>query len=83
MDFLTVISYILAVVETASLIGALVYFTRAMHENKLKRKTKGKKGARSGEEIDRTIASYKRAAGIFLFVYLVLNLFRNFGGVFK
>ena len=80
MDFLTVLSYVLAVVETATLLGALVFATRAMHENKLKRK-QGKKGAKSAEEIDQNVGGYKRIAGIFLFVYLILNVLRNFGGI--
>lgn len=82
MDFLTVLSYVLAVVETAALLGALIFATRAMHENKLKRR-QGKKGAKSTDEIDKTVARYKRTAGIFLAVYLVLNVLRNYSGIFK
>ena len=82
MDFLTVLSYVLAVVETAALLGVLIFATRAMHENKLKRK-QGKKGAKSTDEIDKTVARYKRTAGIFLAVYLVLNVLRNYSGIFK
>lgn len=82
MDFLTVLSYVLAVVETAALLGALIFATRAMHENKLKRR-QGKKGAKSTDEIDKTVARYKRIAGIFLAVYLVLNVLRNYSGIFK
>ena len=81
MDFLTVLSYVLAVVETAALLGALVFATRAMHENKLKRK-QGKKGAKSSEEIDQNVGRYKRTAGIFLFGYLILNVLRNYSGIF-
>ena len=83
MDFMTVLTYIAAVVETAALAGALIFATRAMHENKLKKTQKGKKGAKSGEEIDKAIAVYKRYAGIFIFVYLVLNVIRNYSGIFK
>lgn len=83
MDFLTALSYVLAVVETVALLGALVFITRAMHENKLKRTRQGKKGAKSSEEIDKTVARYKRTAGIFLFVYLILNVLRNYSGIFK
>ena len=82
MDFLTVLSYVLAVVETAALLGALVFATRAMHENKLKRK-QGKKGGKNSEEIDKTVGRYKRTAGIFLFVYLILNVLRNYSGIFQ
>ncbi len=32
MDFLTALSYLLAIVETGSLIAALIYVTRAMYE---------------------------------------------------
>jgi hypothetical protein len=38
---------------------------------------------KSGEEIDKAIAVYKRYAGIFIFVYLVLNVIRNYSGIFK
>lgn len=83
MDFLTVLSYVLAVVETAALIGALVFITRAMHENKVKQTRQGKKGAKSSDEIDKNVATYKRNALIFFAVYLILNVFRNYSGVFK
>ena len=81
MNFETVLSYVLAVFETVALVGALVFIARAMHENKLKRTQKGKKGAKSNDEIDKTVAAYKRNALIFFFVYLLLNVFRNYGGV--
>ena len=83
MDFLTVLSYVLAVVETAALIGALVFVTRAMHENKLKRTQQGRKGAKSFDEIDKNIAAFKRNALILFSIYLMLNFLRNFSGVFK
>jgi hypothetical protein len=83
MDFLTILSYVLAVVETAALLGALVFATRAMHENKLKRKHQGKKGAKSADEVDKNIAVYKRNATIFLMIYLALNVFRNYSGIFQ
>ena len=82
MDFLTILSYIFAVVETAALIFALVYITRAMHERKIKRTTQGKKGAKSNDEIEKAVAVYKRNAAVFVFVYLVLNAIRNFSGIF-
>ena len=82
MDFQTILSYIFAVVETAALIFALVYITRAMHERKIKRTTQGKKGAKSNDEIEKAVAVYKRNATVFFFVYLVLNVVRNFSGIF-
>jgi hypothetical protein len=83
MDFLTILSYVLAVVETAALLGVLVFVTRAMHENKIKRTRQGKKGAKSNDEVEKNVAVYKRNALIFLLVYLVLNVFRNFSGIFE
>lgn len=83
MDFLTVVMYVLAVVETAALVGALVYATRAMHEIKIKRKTQGKKGAKSNDEIEKSVAVYKRNAVIFIAIYLVLNVIRNYSGIFE
>ena len=83
MDFLTILSYVLAVVETAALLGVLVFVTRAMQENKIKRTRQGKKGAKSNDEVEKNVAVYKRNALIFLLVYLVLNVFRNFSGIFE
>lgn len=83
MDFLTILSYVLAVVETAALLGVLVFVTRAMHENKIKRTRQGKKGAKSNDEVEKNVAVYKRNALIFLLVYLVLNVFRNYSGIFQ
>lgn len=82
MDFLTILKYVLAVVETAALIGALVFAARALHENKNK-KNEGKKGAKSKETIERNVSVYKRNAGIFFFAYLILNVFRNYSGLFQ
>lgn len=82
MDFLTLLSYFLAIVETAALIGTLVYVTRAMHEKKLLRATQGKKGAVSKEQVDQTVKLHYRNAGIFFTVYIVLNFIRNFSGIF-
>ena len=83
MDFLTILSYVLAVVETAALLGVLVFVTRAMHENKNKRTRQGKKGAKSNDEVEKNVAVYKRNALIFLLIYLVLNVFRNYSGIFQ
>lgn len=38
MDFLTILSYVLAVVETTALLMALMFLTRAMKEKKAQRK---------------------------------------------
>ena len=83
MNFLTVVSYVLALVETAALIGSLVFSARSIHENKSKRKTRGKKGNRSTDEYDRNIARYKRNAAFFFLVYLLLNVLRNYSGLLK
>lgn len=63
MDFITVITYMAAIVETAALLGALVFATRAMKEKK-------------NEPAKKTAM---KKAGIFLLVYLVLNILRNSG----
>ena len=63
MDFLTALTYVAAIVETAALLGALVFATRAMKE---KKDQPAKKSA-------------MKKAGIFLLVYLVLNVLRNSG----
>lgn len=63
MDFLTVITYVAAIVETAALLGALVFATRAMKAEKASQEKKDQ----------------MKKAGIFLFVYLVLNFLRNNG----
>ena len=74
MDWMKVLYYAVAVIETAALLGALIFATRAMHENKLKRK-QGKKGAKSTDEIDKTVSRYKRIAGIFLVIYLLQRIY--------
>ena len=60
MDFLTVLKYVLAIVETGALIGALVFSAKGMkeHKNKELRKALLTKG------------------GIFFVVYVVLNMIR-------
>ena len=82
MNFLTILSYILAVVETCALIGSLICVTRALQERKLTRTKRGKKGAKSSELSRKTIAGYYRNAGIFLAVYLILNVLRRHSGLF-
>ena len=83
MDFLTILSYVLAVVETASLIAALVYATRAMHEKKIKRTKQGKKGGKSSEIIEKAVALYYRNACLFFMIYLILNFVRRYSGLFE
>lgn len=60
MDFLTVLKYLLAVVETGALIGALVLSAKGMreHRNKDTRKT------------------LLTQAAIYFIVYIVLNMVR-------
>ena len=83
MDFLTLLSYVLAIVETGALIATLVYVTKAMHEKKAMRTKQGKKGGKSGEVSKSLISGYYRNAGIFFFVYLALNILRRFSGIFE
>lgn len=71
MDFLTILSYVLAVVETTALLMALMFLTRAMKEKKAQRKSKKK-----NVPVDNS--NYKKAA-VFGLVYLVLNVIRNAG----
>ena len=82
MDFLTLLSYILAIVETGALIATLVYVTKAMHEKKNVRTKQGKKGGKSSDISQALIKGYYRNAGIFLFVYLLLNALRLYSGIF-
>lgn len=71
MDFLTILTYVLAVVETTALLMALVFLARALKEKKAQRKSKKK-----NVPVDK--ANYVRA-GIFGLIYLVLNVIRNAG----
>ena len=82
MDFLTILSYVLAVVETGALIGALIYVTRALQEKKIQRTRKGKKGGKSEELVQKTVRVYLRNAGISFVIYLVLNYIRRHSGLF-
>jgi hypothetical protein len=83
MDFLTILSYVLAVVETGALIGTMIYITRIMQEKKLQRTKRGKKGGKSSELTKKAINVYYRNAGIFFGIYLVLNLIRRYSGIFE
>lgn len=79
MEFL---KNVFAIVETGSLIATLIFVTRAMHEKKNQRAQKGMKGAQDNEIVRKTIAASYRNAGIAFVVYLVLNVIRNYSGVF-
>ena len=64
MDFLTFLQYAMAVLETACLIGALVYSARAFKKNPANRDEAMQK-------------KYRTIAVILLGCYLVLNLVRR------
>ena len=82
MDFLTILSYILAVVETGALIGALIYVTQALQEKKIQRTKKGKNGGKSNEQIEKAVKTYSRNAAVFFVIYLILNIIRRYSGIF-
>lgn len=69
MDFLTVLSYVLACVETGALLMVLVFITNAMKEKRANQKGKKK-------NVPVSKANYVKA-GIFALIYLVLNIIRN------
>ena len=79
MDFMTLLSYALAVIETGALVVALIFITRGLHEKKNQQKKQGKKGGKSSEITQKVVAASYRNAGIFFVIYLLLNLIRNFG----
>ena len=83
MDFLTLLSYVLAIVETGALVAVLVYITRAMHEKKIQRTKQGKKGGKSSEVTQKLVSVYYRNAGIFFLIYLALNILRRYSGIFE
>lgn len=60
MDFLTVLKYILAVVETGALIGAMVFSAKGMKERKNK-------------DIRKSLLTQ---ASIYFAIYIVLNVVR-------
>ncbi len=62
MDVMTVLINVLAIIETGALIGGLVYLTRAIKEKK-------DTDARKSRFIQ---------GGIFIAVYLALNVLRQF-----
>lgn len=71
MDFFTILTYVLAVIETTALLMALVFLTRGLKEKKAQRKSKKK-------TVPVNKANYVKA-GIFGLIYLVLNVIRNTG----
>ena len=82
MDFLSFLIKILAVVETLSLLAALVYAGRSIHEKKIKRTRQGKKGGKNNEISEKAVALYYRNACIFFMIYLILNFLRLRSGLF-
>ena len=62
MDFMTVLTYVLAVVETGALIGGLVFLTKAIKDKK-------DSSARRSRFIQ---------GAIYLVVYFALNMLRQF-----
>jgi phosphotransferase system glucose/maltose/N-acetylglucosamine-specific IIC component len=82
MDFLTILSYVLAIVETGALIGMLIYVTLALQEKKMHRKRQGKKGGKSNEQVQKAVKAHFRNAGIFFAVYVILNFIRRHSGIF-
>ena len=66
MDFLTAFRYILAIVETVALVGALIFATKALQT---KKKDEAKK-------------QYRVTSMVYFAVYVVLNILRNSGILF-
>lgn len=60
MDFLTLLKYVLAIIETGALIGAMVFSAKGMREHKDK-------------EVRKALLT---KGGIFFAVYVVLNMVR-------
>jgi len=69
MDFLTVLSYVLACIETAALLMALVFATNAMKEKRANQKSKKK-------NVPVSKGNYTKAA-VFALIYFALNFIRN------
>lgn len=70
MDFLTIITYALAILETGALLMALVFITKAVKEKKANRQQK------KNTPVDKT--NYYKSFGFF-FVYIILNVIRLSG----
>lgn len=68
MDIVTVLKNVCAVVETGALLLSLVFVTKALKEKK------ANKGKTTPARKD-----YYRKAFVFIAIYLVLNMVRNFG----
>ena len=66
MDFQTILSYGLALIETGALLITLVYLTKAMKERKKNKNSPA-------------VKTYYTGAGIAVIVYLVLNVIRTTG----
>ena len=80
MNFLTILSYVLAVVETCALIAAMIFVTRGMHEKKNQQKKQGKKGGKSDAITRKTVSVSYRNAGICFMIYIILNFIRLHSG---
>ncbi len=78
MDFL---KNVMAVLETAALIAAMIFLTRGLHEKKNQKAKQGKKGGESSEITKKAITACYQKAGVAFFVYLVLNVVRNYSGL--
>ena len=70
MDFLTILSYALAIIETGALLMALVFVTKISKEKKAIRQKK------QNVPVDKS--NYLKAAA-FAIVYVVLNMIRAYG----
>ena len=70
MDILTIITYVLAIVETGALLMALMFLTKAIKEKKANRQQK------KNTPVDKS--NYKKSYAC-IFVYLILNVIRNAG----
>ena len=62
MDWMTILGYAVAVLETASLLGALVFITRATKA--------GKHSPEKKQQVQKSV--------IFLIAFLVLNILRSY-----
>ena len=70
MDFITILTYVMAIIETGALLMALVFVTKALKEKK------ANQGKKKSTPVDKS--NYIKA-GVFAFIYLVLNVIRNSG----
>ena len=70
MDFLTILSNVLAIVETGALLMTLVFLTKILKEKKAVREKK------QSTPVDKS--NYLKAA-IFALAYVALNMIRAYG----